>query len=122
MKIQHTSREVWRAGGSMLGALAVAIFLFAYMQLRATGSSEAFRLFTLMPPVTFGVYAIALAASAAAARATYLRPYAVLAVAFLVATVLLAASLWQFAAMAVGAFVVSVLPGLSLIHRERAHG
>ena len=109
--------EVWRAGGWVLGVLAIGILAHAML----TGV-EGYRLFALMPPVTFGVYAIALAASSAAARADYLRPYAALSVVFLALTVMLASTVWLYWTAAVGALVVSVLPGLALLRRERAHG
>ena len=109
--------EVWRAGGWVLAVLAIGILAHAML----TGV-EGYRLFALMPPVTFGVYAIALAASSAAARADYLRPYAALSVAFVALTVMLASTVWLYWAAAVGALVVSVLPGLTLLRRERTYG
>lgn len=90
-RVEH---EVWKAGGAVLGTTALAILVFAYLQLARSGSPDAFRLFALMPPITFGVYAIALAASAAAAGAAYLKPFAALSVVFLVLTALLANSAW----------------------------
>ena len=118
-RVEH---EVWRAGGSVLAVTSLAILAFAYLQMGRTGSPDAFRLFAMLPPLTFGVYAIALAASAAAARADYLRPYAALSVAFLVLTTLLAGDVWQIAAQAAGALTVSVLPGFILIRHERRYG
>lgn len=117
----RVEREVWRAGGLVLGAIAVAIFAFAYLAAQ-NGSADGWYLFVLMPPIIFGVYAIALAASSAAARADFLKPYTVLSVGFMVLTVMLSGTVWQFAATAAGAVIVSVLPGLALLRRERAGG
>ena len=118
----RVERAVWAASGAVLATMALGIFAFAALQLRATGDPASFQLFALMPPITFGVYAIALAASAEAARAAFLKPFAALSIAFLVLTVLLAHSVWQFAAMAAGALVVSVLPGVALLRRDPADG
>lgn len=114
----RVEKEVWRAGGYVIGALALSILANALMGQTPRG----FFLFTLLPPVVFGVYAIAMAASSAAARDTTLRKYAVLSFAFLVLTTLLAGSPAQYLAMAVGALLVSIVPGLELIRRERAGG
>ena len=110
--------EVWRAGGYVIGALALSILTYALIDQTPRG----FFLFTLLPPVVFGVYAIAMAASSAAARDTTLRKYAVVSFAFLVTTTLLAGSAAQYLAMAIGAILVSILPGLELSRRERAGG
>lgn len=114
--------EVWRAGGYVIGALAVSIFAFAMLTQMQDDSALGFFLFTLVPPVVFGVYAIAMAASSAAARDTTLRTYAVLSIAFLVATTLLAGTATQYFVMAAGAVLVSILPGIVLMRRERNGG
>lgn len=110
--------EVWRVGGLVIGALALSIFVNAMLD----DTPRGFFLFTLVPPVVFGVYAIAMAASSAAARDTTLRRYAVLSMAFLVVTTLLAGSAAQFLAMAIGAVLVSIVPGIVLMQRERDRG
>ena len=102
----------------MIGALALSIFVNAMLD----DTPRGFFLFTLVPPVVFGVYAIAMAASSAAARDTTLRRYAVLSMAFLVVTTLLAGSAAQFLAMAIGAVLVSIVPGIVLMQRERDRG
>lgn len=118
----RVEREVWRAAGFVLGTIAVGIFAYAFLDSARSGSPDAWFLFVLMPPIVFGVYAIALAASAAASQANYLKPYAALSVVFLVLTLMLSGTVWQFVATATGAIVVSVLPGLILLARERAIG
>ena len=114
--------EVWRAGGSVIGTLALSIFAYAMLTLNQAGSDTGFFLFTLLPPVVFGVYAIAMAASSAAARDPTLRGYAIMSIALLVATTLLAGSPTQYLVMAVGAVLVSIIPGIVLLRRERAGG
>ena len=118
----RVERQVWNVGGVVLAALALGILAHAMLAMGRTESAEGFRLFVLLPPVTFGVYAIAMAASAAAAQADHLRPYAVMSVVFLVLTVMLAGSIWQYLAMAAGAVLVSVVPGFVLLRREAGHG
>ena len=114
--------EVWRAGGYVIGILAATIFAFAMLGQVQDGSNIRFFLFTLIPPVVFGVYAIAMAASSAASRDPSLRGYAVMSIALLVATTLLAGSPTQYLVMAVGAVLVSILPGIVLLRRERSGG
>ena len=114
-------RQVWQVAGATLGTLALSILAYAYLAL-SRGDDTGFRLFVLMPPVVFGVYAIAMAASATAAHSDALRPFAVLSIAFLVATTLLAGSAWQLFATALGGIVVSVVPGMLLLRRERDRG
>lgn len=114
--------EVWRAGGYVIGALALSIFAFSMLAQAREGSSMGFFLFTLLPPVVFGVYAIAMAASSAAARDPSLRGYAIMSVALVVVTTLLAGSATQYLVMAVGAVLVSIIPGIVLLGRERRGG
>ena len=114
--------EVWRAGGYVLGSLALSIFAYGMLTMSRSGSDQGFFLFTLLPPVVFGVYAIAMAASSAAARDPSLRGFAITSVALLVVTTLLAGSPTQYLVMAAGAVMVSILPGLMLLRREREHG
>ena len=115
----RVEREVWRAAGFVLGGIALSVLAFGYLTLARSGEPVGFLLFAMMPPITFGTYAIALAATIAGAQVPVLRPFAALSIAFMVATVLLAGSLWQFAVMALGALVVSVIPGFLLLSRER---
>lgn len=114
-------RGVWQAAGAVLGVLALAILAFGYLAM-SRGDEGGFRLFVLMPPIVFGIYAIAMSASAVAAHSTALRPFAVLSIAFMVATVLLADTAWQLFATALGGLVVSVVPGMLLLGRERDRG
>ncbi len=113
----RVERAVWRASALVLTVLPIGIFAHA-----ALNDGDGYRLFSLMPPITFGVYAIALTASATAARADYLKPYAALSLFFMAITLLLSSSIWQYAAMSVGAVIVGVLPGIAQMRRVRADG
>ena len=112
-------QAVWQAGGAFLGVVSISTLALAYLRLEQTGDGVTFYLMSMIAPITFGVYATALAASAAAGRMAALRPFAALSMAFVVATALTAGSAVQFAVMAAGAILVSVLPGLMLLKRER---
>ena len=111
-------REVWRVAGIFFAIFAISIFLLAL----STGAEEDYRFFAMVPPVIFGVYGVAMAASIAASRATFLRPYAIAAMAFSALTTFLAGTAEQYLAMAIGALCVSVLPGMALLRHERADG
>jgi hypothetical protein len=73
-----------------------------------------------MPALTFGVYAIALATSAEVAALDLLKRFAFLSLAFVPITILLAGSYWQFAAVALGIALVSIVPGHIMLAAERA--
>lgn len=113
-------QAVWQAGGAFLGIVSVSTLALAYLRLERTGETVTFYLMSMIAPVTFGVYATALAASAAAGRVTALRPFAALSMAFVVATALTAGTAIQFAVMGMGVLLVSVVPGFMLIAREGA--
>ncbi|GAB5347917.1 hypothetical protein TMRO357_00846 [Alteriqipengyuania sp. 357] len=111
-------QAVWQAGGAFLGIISVSTLALAYLRLERDGETITFYLMSMIAPVTFGVYATALAASAAAGRVPALRPFAALSMAFVVATALTAGIPAQFAVMAAGVLLVSVVPGFMLIRRE----
>lgn len=110
----QVSEAVWRMGGTFLGALALGLVIFAAWA-SGRGVPEAWLLMAAMPPVTFGVYGIALAATAVAAEARWLRAYAWASLGFSVAAAVTIGMIWQFAVMAAGALVVSVLPGMRML-------
>ena len=112
-------QAVWQAGGAFLGVVSLSTLALAYLRLEQSGETMTFFLMSMIAPITFGVYATALAASAAAGRVPALKLYAALAMVFVVASALTAGTAIQFVVMAAGAVVVSVLPGLMLIKRER---
>ena len=111
-------RQVWAAGGTVLALTAAAILLFGLTWQDRLGSAV-WASFAAMSPLTFGVYAIALNASAAAGdQLARLRPFVGLSVAFLIGTVLLGPTIHQLLALALGALVCSVWPGVLLLRRE----
>ena len=113
-------QAVWQAGGAFLGIISASTLALAYLRLERDGETVTFYLMSMIAPVTFGVYATALAASAAAGRVAALRPFAALSIAFVVATALTAGTAMQFAVMGAGVLLVSVVPGFMLIKRENA--
>jgi hypothetical protein len=115
-------RAVWTFGGSFIGLLAIALFIAAWTHHATTGDPSRFLFMAVLPPVAFGVYAIALNVSAEASGIAALRPYALAGLAIAAATAALAGSLWQFPVTALGALVVAILPGRLLVALERGHG
>lgn len=113
----RVSRAVWQMGGTFLGTLALGFAIFAAWA-TSRGAPEAWLLMTAMPPVTFGVYGVALAATAVAGNARWLLPYAWVSLGFTVATAVAIGTIAQFPLMAAGAIVVSILPGLRLLRSD----
>jgi hypothetical protein len=118
----RVERGVWQMGGALMWLTALGILAAAYWHLHRTGKPELFLLFTMLPPLMFGVYAIALRVASEAASVPQLRPYALLSIGFVPVTLLLAGQVWQFAAMAVGVLLVSILPGRMMIALEGGKG
>ena len=115
----RVERVIWQFGGAFLGIVATSIFVAAMFYQQQTGTSGRFLLFALMPPISFGVYAIALRATAEVAAQNELKPYALASLFFVALTVLLAGSTWQMPATALGIFIVAILPGRLMLARER---
>lgn len=111
-------KAVWQTGGVMLGFISLGIFVAAFAHHHATGDTSRYLLFALMPPIAFGVYAIALRATAEAAALALLKHYSVVALAFVPATVLLVGSPWQSPIAALGIVLVAIVPGLRLVALE----
>jgi hypothetical protein len=110
---------VWTYGGSFLGLVSVSIFVAAMLRLQLDRNPALFDLFATMPPISFGVYAIALRGTAEAANLPALNKYAKASLAFVVITALLAGTTWQFLAAALGIFVVAILPARLLMSLEQ---
>ncbi len=111
-------RGIWKIGGAFFGVITVGIFMRALIALQNDGDSSLFELFALMPAITFGVYAIILRASAEAANFHKLKLYSWLSLAFVAISVLLIGHIAQFVTTAIGAVLVSVLPGRLLLRLE----
>lgn len=112
-------RAVWQIGGSFLGLTAFAIFTFAMFRLETESSASGFALFALMPALTFGVYAIALRVAAEASGLDRLKPFALLSLGFGAVSILLAGSLLQFVATAIGIVIVAIIPGRIMLALEQ---
>lgn len=104
----RVERAVWTTAGAFLFVLAVALFVRASL-----GSDPAaWSLFELMPPVTLGVYAVALRASAVAGDSPIANPYVFVALAFAAATAFLIGDRTQYLVAAAGILLVSIPAGL----------
>ncbi len=116
----QVERAVWSAAGSVLIVIAVSFFVFAQFIADGEGRDAGWTIYAAFPPIIFGVYAIALQATAAAARASLLNPIVRLSIAIGAATTLLAASPAQHLLAALGIAVVSVAPGILMMRKEPA--
>jgi len=117
----RVSRAVWGVSGAFLGTLALGLMLKAVLATRA-GAPDGLLLMSVMPPVTFGVYGIALTATSVAADAKWLRDYAWVAFGFTVGTAAIIGEPAQFLLMAAGAITCSVVPGIRLLRTGGAVG
>lgn len=111
-------RSIWAVGGAFFGLITIGIFVRAFVTLQSDGDPRLFELFALMPAITFGVYAIILRASAEAAQLDQLKFYSWASLLFVIISVMLIGHIGQFFATAVGAFLVSVVPGRLLLRLE----
>ncbi len=116
---------VWRAAGLFLGVFAFTLFAAGMASPFDPGASGGDRGrwiaagFAMFTPASFGVYAIAMEASAAAAEARWLRTYSRLSFAAMAATIVTAGSPLQFLIAAASVTVVLVLPGALMMRRAR---
>ncbi|MBW4331157.1 hypothetical protein KY084_09770 [Stakelama sp. CBK3Z-3] len=111
-------RAVWRTGGTFLGTLAIAIFVTATLRMQAGQGGDFYRMFAMLPPVMFGVYALALRTAAVASAQRMLEPYIWLSLLFALLSVVLGWTIWQFPVTALGVLIVSVVPGITLVRIE----
>ncbi len=114
-------RAVWCVGGGFLGLVSVMLFLLPLIfSDRFAGSDiEYYLLFGMMTPLAFGVYAIALAGTAIAARAEWLKRYVVLAFIFAAITLGLVWDIRQFIAAIIGILIVMVVPGFIMLDKNK---
>lgn len=111
----RVERVAWMTVGAFLSILPVALFVRAIL----AGDPAAWAPFAMLPPVTFGAYAVALHVSAAAAGSTTARPYVFLALGFVAATVFLIGDPVQYLAAAAGMALVTIPPGLGHVAAAR---
>lgn len=112
----RVSRSVWRMTGAFLGTLSVGLVVNAILAARA--GLDAWPLLSVIAPVTFGVFGIALAATAVAGEADWLRRYAWGSLGLTVVTAALLGQPAQYLVFAAGAVGVGVLPGLRLLRAQ----
>ncbi len=112
----RTASATWRAVGVFITLFWVAL-LFAHDNFTAFGVPRYF-LFFLMFPLSFGVYGIAFYATAVAARANWLKLFALLSCGFSIGALFLAGSVYQYLLGAVGCFLCVALPGYLLMREE----
>jgi hypothetical protein len=112
----RTAAATWLAVGIFMTVFWVAL-IFVHDDFTALGVPRYF-LFYLMFPVAFGVYGVAFYATAVAARANWLKIFALLSWAFSIGALFLAGSVYQFLAGSLGCFVCAALPGLLLMRGE----
>lgn len=114
------STKVWNASGAFLGLFSAILFLnLLVLSPHSKGSNIGFG-FAIFQPVCFGVYAVAMAASAEAAKSDLLKTFSKIAFGAMVVTAALIGRSEQLLAGAASALVVLVLPGLILMRRESA--
>ena len=111
----RVERTAWTIAGAFLSLLALAIFARGML----SGDRSDFLLFEMMPPVTFGAYAVALQVSAVAAGTRSATPYTVIALAFAALTTFLVGERMQYLAAAAGILLVSIPAGLGHLAAER---
>ena len=113
-----TASAVWFAVGVMMTLFFVAIN-FTHARYVSDGV-PAYFMFTLLFPISFGMYGIAFYATAVAARTPWLKGFVILALAIAMLSFFLLTSPHQFLVGAIGIVVCAVVPGLILIAREPA--
>lgn len=119
------SAVVWRAAGLFLGVFALTLFaagMLSPFDLGASGADRGRSIaagFAMFTPASFGVYAIAMEASAVAADARWLRTFSRLSFAAMAATIVTAGSPLQHLIAAACVIGVLVLPGVLLIRQAR---
>ncbi len=115
----RVERAVWSAAGGVLIVIAVSFFIFAQF-IAGPDARGGWSIYAAFPPIIFGVYAIALQATAAAARAPMLEKFVWLSLASSAATALLAGGPLQYFAAAIAILLVSVAPGILMMRKEPA--
>ncbi len=112
----QTAMSVWFAVGIFMTAFWLTLIAVHGNYVEA-GLPRYF-LFSLMFPVSFGLYAVAFYATAVAARLSWLKLIAVASLGFSVLSLFYLASAQQMLIAAIGSFVCAVLPGVILMRGE----
>ncbi|HEX8215890.1 MAG TPA: hypothetical protein VF577_00370 [Allosphingosinicella sp.] len=114
----RVERAAWTTAGYFLLLLSLALFVRASLG----GDRSDWDLFAIMPPATFGAYAVALHASAVAAGGAGGRLYVLVSLAFVGLTAFLIGEPLQYLAAAAGIFLVSIPAGLGHLAAARRAG
>lgn len=112
----RTAMAAWQAVGLFMSGFFIAVAI-VHERFTALGVPPYF-LFSLMFPVSFGLYGVAFFASATAARLDWLRWFAIAAWGFSFLSMFLLDSAYQMLAAAVGVAVCALVPGIILMRRE----
>ncbi|MBV7255649.1 hypothetical protein KCG44_02485 [Pacificimonas sp. WHA3] len=115
----RVERGVWAAAGATFAILAIGLLLHASLGPQS-GAAGRFAFFVMLAPMTFGIYAIAINASAVATNALWMRPYVALSFAFAAVTILMLSSPWLYLVYAIGIAAISIPLGVALVRREGA--
>jgi len=121
------SSAVWRAAGAFLGVFALTLFAAGLVSPFDPGASGAERGrwisagFSMFTPASFGVYAIAMEASSAAAQAPWLRVFSRLSFASMAVLIVMANSPSQLLIAAGCAIMVLALPGALMMRQARGN-
>jgi len=114
----QVEKAVWSIAGVIFFTLAIAFLLFSLLIAEKGSPLWGGVIFSVFPPITFGIYAIALKATSVASSMDQLKIFVWLSVLFAILTTLLIGSLFQFFATTAGILLVSVLPGVLMIRAE----
>jgi hypothetical protein len=111
----RVERAVWVTAGAFLATLAIALFVRAAL----SGDPDEWAWFAIMQPVTFGVYAVALNASAVAGHSKAARPFVLLSLALAAVTALLIGDPAQYLVASAGVALVLIAHGIRQLGAER---
>ncbi|WP_114951811.1 hypothetical protein [Sphingosinicella terrae] len=100
----RVARTVWLFAGGFLTVLSVGLFARGML----VGGAEAWQLYAMMPPIGFGVYAIAISASGMAADDSGARLYAWMSLVFAAITAMLIGEGALYPATAAGVLLISI--------------
>ncbi len=111
----RVERAVWVTAGAFLAVLATALFVRAALR----GDPSGWAWFAVMQPVTFGVYAVALNASAVAGNSKAGRPFVLLSLVLAAVTALLIGEPEQYLVASAGVALVLIAHGIRQLGGER---
>lgn len=114
----RVERAAWMTAGAFLLTFSLALFVRASV----AGEPDAWSLFQVMTPATFGAYAIALQVSAVASHSATGKPFVVIAMVFSAATAFLIGEPAQYLVAALGMALVSIPPALGHLAAARRAG